>query len=61
MANLGSDDTPVVGENFSLPAGASLDEESGDMVIRDSAGDVVLRRDENAGAWSFDGSDVARD
>jgi len=58
MANLGSDDTPVVGENFSLPAGASLDEEGGDMVIRDSAGNVVLRRDENAGAWSFDGSDV---
>ena len=51
MANLGSNDTPVEGERFALPAGAEIGEDAGDLVIRDSAGDVVLRRDESAGQW----------
>lgn len=51
MARLGSTDTPVAGENFSLPAGAQLDEDGGELVIRDSAGNIVLRRDETANEW----------
>lgn len=59
MANLGSDDTPVKGERFELPAGARLDEDNGDLVIRDSNGAVVMRRDEAANEWGFEGGDLA--
>lgn len=58
MSNLGSDDTPVVGESFSLPAGAQLDEDSGDLVVKDSGGTIVLRRNESAGEWQFEGTDL---
>lgn len=58
MTNLGSNDTPVIGEHFSLPAGAQLDEDGGDLVIRDSGGTIILRRDETAGAWDFTGTDM---
>jgi len=40
--------------NLNLPAGAQIDEESGDFVVRDSAGNVVLRYDEASGAWQLD-------
>lgn len=58
MTNLGSDDTPIKGQNFELPAGAQIDEESGDLVIRDSGGSVVFRRDEASGEWVGDSLNV---
>lgn len=54
MSNLGSDTTPVKGQNFELPAGAQLDEDNGDLVIRDSGGSIVFRRDETNGEWALD-------
>lgn len=55
MANLGSNDTPIVGESFGLPSGWSLTENAdGEVVIEDSGGNVVFRRDETAGEWVTD-------
>ena len=55
MANLGSDDTPIVGESFGLPSGWSITENAaGEVVIEDSGGNVVFRRDETAGEWVTD-------
>ena len=59
MANLGSDDTPIVGESFGLPSGWSLTENAdGEVVIEDSGGNVVFRRDETAGEWVTDSIDA---
>lgn len=58
MGNLGSSDTPVEGQSFTLPAGAGLDEDDGDLVITDSSGSVVFRRNESAGEWQFEGTDL---
>ena len=55
MANLGSDDTPIAGESFGLPSGWSITENAaGEVVIEDSGGNVVFRRDETAGEWVTD-------
>ena len=55
MANLGSDDTPIVGESFGLPSGWSITENAaGEVVIEDSGANVVFRRDETAGEWVTD-------
>lgn len=59
MANLGSDDTAVNGESFNLPAGTSIDEDNGDLVIKDSNGTIVLRRDETSSEWQFESSDLS--
>jgi len=40
--------------NLSLPTGAQIDEDGGDFVVRDSAGNVALRYDEASGAWQLD-------
>ena len=59
MANLGSDDTPIVGESFGLPSGWALTENGdGEIVIEDSGGNVVFRRDETAGEWVTDSIDA---
>ena len=59
MANLGSDDTPIVGESFGLPSGWALVENAdGEIVIEDSGGNVVFRRDETAGEWVTDSIDA---
>ena len=59
MANLGSDDTPIVGESFGLPSGWSITENAdGEVVIEDSGANVVLRRDETAGEWVTDSIDA---
>jgi len=58
MANLGSNDTPVNGESFNLPAGASIDEDNGDFVIKNSNGTIVLRHDETSGEWQFESNDL---
>ena len=59
MGNLGSDDTPVVGESFGLPSGWALVENAnGEIVIEDSGGNVVFRRDETAGEWVTDSIDA---
>lgn len=58
MANLGSTNTPVEGSEYQLPAGAKLDEDSGDLVIRDSNGTIVFRRNESAGEWQFESTDI---
>jgi len=39
--------------DFRLPAGAKLDEDAGELVVRDNTGNIVLRRDESAEAWDF--------
>ena len=56
MANLGSDNTPIEGESFGLPSGFSIDEENGDLVIRDTDGTVAMRRAD--GTWELE-SDLA--
>jgi hypothetical protein len=43
---------------FTLPSGASIDEDNGDFVIKDSSGTVVLRRNESAGEWQLGGTDL---
>ena len=59
MANLGSDDTPIVGESFGLPSGWSITENGdGEVVIEDSGANVVFRRDETAGEWVTDSIDA---
>ena len=59
MANLGSDDTPIAGKSFGLPSGWALTENGdGEIVIEDSGGNVVFRRDETAGEWVTDSIDV---
>jgi len=44
--------------NLDLPAGAQIDEDGGDLVVRDSGGGIVLRRDETAGTWDFVSGDL---
>ena len=58
MANLGSDNTPIEGESFGLPSGYAVDEENGDLVIRDTDGTVAMRRADGA-AWQLEGSDIS--
>jgi len=58
MSNLGSSDTPIEAANLSLPAGASIDEDNGDFVIRDSSGTIVFRRNEAANEWQFENADI---
>ena len=59
MANLGSDDTPIVGESFGLPSGWSITENAdGEVVIEDSGANVVFRRDETVGEWVTDSIDA---
>ena len=58
MPNLGSSDTPVEGQSFGLPAGAELGEDNGELVIKDSSGTIILRRNETASEWQFEGTDL---
>ena len=58
MANLGDNNTPVEGESFGLPSGYAVDEENGDLVIRDTDGTVAMRR-ADGGAWQLEGSDIS--
>lgn len=39
--------------SFELPAGASLDEDGSDLVIKDSGGNIILRYDEGSSEWQF--------
>jgi len=59
MPNLGSSDTPVEGQSFGLPAGAELGEDNGELVIKDSSGTIILRRNETASEWQFEGTDLS--
>jgi len=52
----GADEIPL--NNLDLPAGAQIDEDGGDLVVRDSGGSIVLRRDETAGTWDFVSGDL---
>lgn len=54
MSNLGSSGTPVKGESFSLPDGHSFDNDGGDLVWKDSNGNVVARWDETNGEFVTD-------
>jgi len=55
MANLGSNNTPISGESFDLPSGWSFEENvDGEVVITDSGGATIGRRDETNGEWVFD-------
>ena len=58
MANLGDNNTPVEGESFGLPSGYAVDEENGDLVIRDTDGTVAMRRADGT-AWQLEGSDIS--
>ena len=59
MSNLGDSNTPVEGESFGLPSGWALVENAdGEVVIEDSGGNVVFRRDETAGKWVTDSIDA---
>ena len=53
MANLGDNNTPVEGESFGLPSGFSIDENSGNLAIRDTNGNVVAEWDETNAQWDF--------
>ena len=53
MANLGDNNTPVEGESFGLPSGFSIDENSGNLAIRDINGNVVAEWDETNAEWDF--------
>ena len=53
MANLGSENTPIEGESFGLPSGFSIDEDSGNLAIRDTNGNVVAEWDETNAQWDF--------
>ena len=53
MANLGDNNTPVEGESFGLPSGFSIDEDSGNLAIRDTNGNVVAKWDETNAQWDF--------
>jgi len=59
MPNLGSSDTPIEGQSFGLPAGAGLGEDNGELVIKDSSGTIILRRNETASEWQFEGTDLS--
>jgi len=48
----------VQGQSFELPAGASVDEDNGDFVVKDSSGTIVFRRNESAGEWQFEDADI---
>jgi len=52
----GTDEIPL--NNLDLPAGAQIDEDGGDLVVRDSGGSIVSRRDEAAGTWDFVSGDL---
>lgn len=55
MANLGSSNTPISGESFDLPSGWSFEENvDGEVIIIDSGGTTIGRRDETNGKWVFD-------
>lgn len=55
MSNLGSSSTPVSGESFDLPSGWSFEENAnGEVIITDSGGTTIGRRDETNGKWVFD-------
>jgi hypothetical protein len=55
MANLGSSNTPISGESFDLPSGWSFEENvDGEVIITDSGGTTIGRRDETNGEWVFD-------
>jgi len=55
MANLGSNNTPISGESFDLPSGWSFEENAdGEVVITDSGGATIGRRDETNSGWVFD-------
>jgi len=55
MANLGSSNTPISGESFDLPSGWSFEENvDGEVIITDSGGTTIGRRDETNGKWVFD-------
>jgi hypothetical protein len=55
MANLGSNTTPISGESFDLPSGWSIKENaSGEVIIQDTGGTVIARRDETNSEWVFD-------
>jgi len=41
-----------------LPSGASVAEDNGDFVIKDSSGSIVLRRNESANEWQLEGGDL---
>lgn len=58
MSNLGDSNTPIEGESFGLPAGAELGEDNGDLVIQDSGGTIILRRDETNAEWQFENTDL---
>jgi len=58
MSNLGDSNTPIEGQSFGLPAGAELGEDNGDVVIKDSSGTIILRRNETASEWQFEGTDL---
>ena len=53
MANLGSDNTPIEGESFGLPSGFSIDENNGNLAIRDTNGNVVAEWDDTNAQWDF--------
>jgi len=46
------------GRRFSLPAGAGIAEDNGDLVIEDSNGTVVFRRNESTDEGEFGGADL---
>jgi hypothetical protein len=55
MANLGSSNTPISGESFDLPSGWSFEENvDGEVIITDSGGTTIGRRDETNDEWVFD-------
>ena len=59
MSNLGDSNTPIEGESFGLPSGwAIVENGDGEVVIEDSGGNVVFRRDETAGEWVTDSIDA---
>ena len=59
MANLGSKNTPIEGESFGLPSGFSIDENSGNLAIRDTNGNVVAEWDETNARWDFANNTLA--
>jgi len=59
MSNLGDSNTPIEGQSFSLPAGAELGEDNGELVIKDSSGTIILRRNETESEWQFEGTDLS--
>jgi len=66
MANLGSTNTPAAVKSLDLPNGygVDVDENSGNLVINDPNGNIVLRWNEGNGEWQLaatmnaDGNDM---